>query len=109
MLVATHGDALRHGDLRKVRARLGDETQDLFRAIVFVRAGSSTDRDSDVELGMTIKEGLSTIRKRRNDAVCRVACEIMREALTLLERGPRRPLLRLTRVKSPSVIPLRAT
>jgi hypothetical protein len=117
VLVATHRDALRdQHDLRKVRARLAAETQDLFRAIVFVTAGGSIDRASDMlpdsgegELAMTIENGLCAIRKRRHDAVYRVVCEIMREALTLLEHGPRRPLLRLARAAAPSLIPLRAT
>jgi hypothetical protein len=116
VLVATHGDALRNGDLRKVRARLAAETQDLFGTIVFVKAGGSIERASDMlpgsgeaELAITIEDGLRAIRKRRHDAVCRLACEIMGEALTLLEHGPRRPLLRLARIAAPSVIPIRAT
>jgi hypothetical protein len=116
VLVATHRDALRDGDLRKVRARLAAETQDLFRAIVFVDAGGSIGQaaemqphDDDGELGAAIEKGLRTIGKRRHDAVYRLACEIMREALMLLEHGPRRPLLRLARVAAPSLIPLRAT
>jgi hypothetical protein len=98
ILVATHQDNLRDDeDRRKVRARLTAETAECFGAIALVCAtgrGKSVnpgqpEHTSAAELDALIANSLSVMARQRYRVGYRLANQIVRQALKLMDRGRR--------------------